>query len=132
MKKTIDNAAGTVTFTFDGEAPVVFNVASASETVRNHAMLHGFAARLGDNAAITKSADNGFTVTEAMRREAVLELAEHYATGTGDWNLRAAAAPKRPAMNATILAIATKLGISYEAAQARVAEQFLESMMKGD
>ena len=130
MKKTIDAVAQTITFTFDGEAPVVFNAASASETVRQHAMLHGFAARLGDNAAITKSAENGFTVTEAMRRDAVLELAEHYATGTGEWNVRTAAAPKRPAMNATIAAIATKLGITYEQAQARVAEQFLADMMK--
>ena len=126
MKKTIDTVAQTVTFTFDGEASVVFNLATVSQECIEYATLHGFAARIGDAAAITKSAENGFRVTEAMRRAEVMTMAEHYASGTKDWNLKVAA--RAPAQNATIAAIAAKLGISYEQAQAKVIEQFLADL----
>ena len=130
MKKAINEQARTITFTFDeasGLAPVVFDPAKASAANREYAVLHGFAARLGDNAAIPKSKDNGFTVTEAMRRAAVVELAEHYESGAEAWNVRASGT-RAAAQNPTILAIAAKLGVTYEAAQAKVAEAFLAEL----
>ena len=112
---------------FDGELDdVTINMADVTPANTTYAMLHGFAARIGDNAAISKTADNGYVVTEAMRREAVLEMVNHYTSGSEDWNLKAS--ERKPAENATIRAIATKLGITYEAAMAKVAEQFLSEI----
>lgn len=126
MKKTIDTTARTITFSFDGGLePVVFHPDNAGQQAREYAVLHGFSARIGDNAAIQKSEANAFRVTEDMRRAAVLELVNHYNAG-GNWELARAA--KAPAQNPVIAQIAAKLGISYEAAQAKVAEQFLADM----
>ena len=116
MKKTINTAMQTVTFTFDGLAPVTLAMREVSPENATYAMLHGFAARIGDNAAIAKSVENNFTVTEAMRRAEVEKMVEFYAdAGNKDWNMRVAG-PKAAAVNPAILAIAAKLGKSYEEA----------------
>jgi len=117
MKKVINTAAQSVTFTFEGDlAPVTLAMSQVSPANATYAMLHGFAARIGDNAAIQKSAENGYKVTEDMRREAVLELVNHYASGTTEWNVKAKA--KSAPMNPHILAIAQKRGCTYEEAMA--------------
>lgn len=128
MKKVINAAAGTVTFTFEGGlAPVILDTAQVSDANRDYAMMHGFAARIGDNAAIQKSAENNFTVTEGMRQAAVLELVNHYHdTNQTEWNIKAAA--RKAPVNPVIAAIAAKLGVTYEEAQAKVAEQFLADL----
>ena len=129
MKKVINEAARTITFLFEGDvAPVVFTPGMASTENQDYAILHGFAARIGDNAAIAKSKDNGFTVTEAMRRAAVLELVTHYESGAAAWDVRVASGPRAPAQSPVILAIAAKLGVTYEAAQVKVAEMFLAEL----
>lgn len=114
MKKVIGKS--TITFSFEGLESVIFDTEKVSAENRNYAALHGFAARIGDHAAITRSAENGFTVTEAMRRAAVLEMVEHFQSGTTDWNLRVAV--RKPVFNPAIQAIADKLGKSYEEALA--------------
>ena len=117
MKKVINATAQTVTFTFDGElAPIVLAMSQVSPANATYAMLHGFAARVGDNAAIQKSAENNYTVTEAMRREAVAELVDHYASGSADWSPKAKA--KTEKLNPHIAAIAQKRNCTYEEAQA--------------
>lgn len=128
MKKVIE--AGKITFTFTGEESVVFDPAKASEACRNHAVLHGFSARIGDNAAIVRKQPDGTvaTVTEAMRREAVLELVNHYESGTEDWNTRTRATRAAP-QNATILKIATTRGITYEEAEAYIAEKLMGELV---
>jgi hypothetical protein len=117
MKKVIDTVAQTVTFTFEGDlAPIVLAMSQVNPANATYAMLHGFAARIGDNAAIQKSAENNYTVTEAMRREAVQELVDHYASGTADWSPKARA--KAEKLNPHIMAIAQKRNCTYEEAQA--------------
>ena len=117
MKKAIDAVAQTVTFTFeDGLAPIVLAMAQVNPANTTYAMLHGFAARVGDNAAIQKSAENNYTVTEAMRREAVAELVDHYASGSADWSPKAKA--KKETFNPHIMAIAHKRNCTYAEAQA--------------
>lgn len=117
MKKVIDAVAQTVTFTFDGGlAPIVLAMSQVHPDNATYAMLHGFAARIGDNAAIQKSAENNYTVTEAMRREAVAELVDHYASGSADWSPKARA--KKETFNPHIQAIANKRGCTYAEAQA--------------
>ncbi len=117
MKKVINTINQSVTFSFDGDlAPVVLSMSQVSPANATYAMLHGFAARIGDNAAIQKSAENGYKVTEDMRREAVLELVNHYASGATEWNVKAKA--KSAPMNPHILAIAQKRNCTYEEAMA--------------
>lgn len=117
MKKSINTAAQTVTFTFEGLEPVTLDAHSVTAANQTYAMLHGFAARIGDNAAIQKSAENGYKVTEAMRREAVLELVEHYQSGSEDWNVRTSGV-KRETYNPHISAIAQKRNCTYAEALA--------------
>ena len=117
MKKVINAQAQTVTFTFEGElAPIVLAMSQVSPANATYAMLHGFAARVGDNAAIQKAAENNYTVTEAMRREAVAELVDHYTSGSADWSPKAKA--KTEKLNPHIAAIAQKRNCTYEEAQA--------------
>jgi hypothetical protein len=115
----------TITFTFDGEESVVFD-ADAATAHSERAMMHGFEQKIRDNAAISRKQKNGtvITVTEAMRRAAVLEMANHLTT-SGDWNMRTSAMPKQ---NATIAAIAAKLGVSYTEAEAEVQRRMLAEM----
>jgi hypothetical protein len=126
MKKTINAAAGSVTFSFDGLPSVTLNVTEVTAQNRAYAELHGFVARIGDNAAIQKSAENGFNVTETMRREAVLELVNHYTSDTTEWNLRVSA--RKPAQNPTIATIAAKMGISYTEAEAEIQRRMLAEL----
>jgi hypothetical protein len=130
MKKIINATARTVTFTFDGWkakdgevldatlAPVTLSVDSASEANQTYAMLHGFAARVGDNAAIAKTEENGFRVTEGMRRAEVEAMIKFYENAANaDWNMRVAAATK-VTFNPAIQALAAKLGKGYDEALA--------------
>ena len=117
MKKAISGSI--ITFTFEGEASVVFDASRAHADTMSAAMMHGFSQRIGDNAAIPKSADNNWTITEAMRREAVLELVTHYESGTEAWNIPGTG--RKLVQNAVILQLATTAGISYEAMQAKLA-----------
>lgn len=124
MKKAIQG--NTIVFSFDGLDAVTFDATKTSDAVRNYAAMHGFSARIGDNAAIARKAADGsiITVTEAMRREAVVELVDHYQSGTADWNLKASRAPTK---NPVWEAIAAKKGMTYEAYVAeRVAADLAE------
>ena len=115
MKKQILVASQQIQFTFDGLDAVTLNLSKCSDEVLEYAQYHGLYARVGDNAAIARKGPNGeiITVTEAMRREAVLELVNHYETGTKDWSIRGTGAPKAPAYNAAAAAYAQKTGKSY-------------------
>lgn len=115
MKKIINTINQTITFSFEGLDNVTLRMEQVSAANASYAMLHGFAARIGDNAAIPKSAENSWSVTETMRREAVLELVEHYQSGSNDWNIKPSA--RKAAVNPAITAIADKLGKTYEEAQ---------------
>lgn len=115
MKKAIEG--GKCVFTFDGLDAVVLDVAKASATVRDHAMMHGFLARIGDNAALSRKQKDGSVVviTEAMRREAVAELVGHYESGTESWETRTV---RVAVQNPRIVAIAQKRGCTYAEAEA--------------
>lgn len=116
MKKVIlpDNSG--VEFQFDGLTPVIVKLADMAEVNRQRMACAGISQRIGDNAAIAKSAENGFRVTEAMRREAVMELVDHYRSGSEEWSPRAKA--RGPSYNPHIQAIAEKKGCSYDEAAA--------------
>lgn len=118
MKKVINTASRTVTFTFEGLDAVTLDLAKVSQANVTYASLHGMAARIGDAAALTKSAENGFKITEAMRRAEVESMVKFYENGDNvDWNMRTGA-PKAAPFNPAIQAIADKLGKSYAEAMA--------------
>jgi hypothetical protein len=128
MKKTINAVARSVTFTFDGLEPVTISMSKVSDENAAYAMLHGFAARIGDNAAIAKSAENNFTVTEAMRRGEVEKMVAFYEdAGNKDWNVRVAG-PKAAPMNPALMAIAQKRGCTYEEAQVWFNEKLMAEL----
>ena len=124
MKKSI--VGNLVRFTFDdGLESLEFDCNKLSITNRAYAVPFGMCHRLGDMAAIQKSAENKYTVTEAMRRaEVAAGIAQYNVAETWDMSKGARAAP----MNPTILKIAAKFNITYEQAMVKVAEQFLADM----
>lgn len=133
MKKTIDAQARTITFTFDqtsapGTAPIVFHVDRAHADNVAYATLHGFAARIGDAAALVRDTKTGRSPSEAERFAEVLRMVEHYESGAERWTLREPGASRAKTLNPTILAIAQRKGITYEEAEARIAEQFLAEL----
>lgn len=129
MKKAIEGTK--VIFSFkDGLAPVVFDATRAHADNRAYAEMHGWQQRIGDAAAIPREQPDGtvITVTEAMRREAILELVNHYESGAARWALREAGAPKAAKQSPVILALAAKRGCTYEEAEAYIAAQFLNEL----
>lgn len=129
MKKTIDHAAKSVTFKFnDGLESFTFHAKDAAAEMREYAELAGWGHRLGDYAALptTDKDGNVIPVTEAMRRDAVLEIAGHYTGGATEWNIKPSA--RKPVQNAVILKVATSRGCTYEEAEAYIAEKFLADL----
>lgn len=127
MKKAFlpDNAG--VEFTFEGLEPVLMRLDDMARVNRERMACAGISQRIGDNAAITKSAENGYRVTEAMRREAVLELVEHYRSGSTEWSPKAKA--KGPAQNPLWVRLAEARGVTYDVIAAEKAEADLAELM---
>jgi len=118
MKKQISATTRTITFAFEGLEPVIFSAEKMSKANYEYAALHGMAARIGDNAAISKSAENNFTVTEEMRRAEVLRMVAFYEDASNeDWETRKAA-PRAAAHNPAIAQLAAKMGKTYDEALA--------------
>jgi hypothetical protein len=126
MKKAIIAGTSTIQFTFEGLDPITFDANKCSEENNDYAVLHGYMARLGDAAALSRTLPNGTvrTITEEMRREAVQELVTFYESGTAEWDMKRKAAPQNPA----ILALATKLGKTYAETQAYIAEKAMAEL----
>lgn len=117
MKKQINIEARTVTFTFeDGLVPVTVGLDQFNESVTLHATLHGLSQKIGDAAAISKSEENGYVVTEGMRQQAVVGMIDQLLAG--DWNAKGTRAPK---MHPSIVKLAAKWGCTYEEAERKIA-----------
>jgi hypothetical protein len=114
----------TLTFTFSDSTPSIYFNAENATVSRDDAIMHGFEQKIRDNAAIAKSADNGYNITESMRAAAIQQMVTHLTTST-EWNMRKGATVKE---NPVFRAIASKLGITYEEAMAKVQQQFLDEM----
>ena len=114
----------TLVFSFSDSTPSIYFNAENATVSRNDAMMHGFEQKIRDNAAIAKSADNGYNITESMRAAAIQQMVTHLTTST-EWNMRKSATVKE---NPVFRAIASKLGITYEEAMAKVQQQFLDEM----
>jgi hypothetical protein len=127
--KVVHNGT-TLTFTFDGEEPLVFDSTKAHANMTTAATMHGWDARLRDTAAIPRKQADGsvITVTEKMRRDSVKTLIDHYESGIDQWALRAPGAPRAPVQNAAIAALAAAMGKTYAEAEAHIATALVAEM----
>lgn len=120
MKKSINVVNQSLTFTFDeGLEPITLAMSAVSPANATYAMLHGFGARIGDNAAISRKQKDGsvIRVTEAMRRDEIAKMVAHYASGTADWELG-----RTTPIDPRATALATERNIPYAEAQAILAK----------
>ena len=126
MKKVIlpDNSG--VRFEFDGLASYTLLTRDMAEVNQDRMACAGISQRIGDNAAITKGPENGYKVTESMRRAAVVELGDFYKSGSEDWSPKSKA--PRETFNPHIQAIAEKRNCSYAMAQAWFTEKLLAEL----
>ena len=123
----------TLTFTFDGATSVSFD-ADRCTALTNDAAMHGFEQKIRDNAALSRNIKiNGVetvrTITEAMRRDAVLEMVTHLEKNE-TWNMKATA--RQAPQNQVIIDLANAHGITYAQAEAMIANMAIEKMMKGE
>jgi len=128
MKKTING--NIVTFTFDDNVPAyVIDCDKLAPEIKAHAIPFAMCHRLGDAAAIQKSADNGYKVTEAMRRVEVAALGDYYQGGATDWNVRVASGPRKPAINPIWAKLAEARGVEYSVIAGEKAEADIAELM---
>lgn len=117
MKKQWNETTRKIDFTFnDGLDPVSINPLDYPLSIQEMLPIHGALAKLGDSAAIPKDESNKFTVTEAMRRDAILGM--HQQLMNGDWNAKKGTGPKQ---HPSILKLAAKWGCTYEEAEMKIA-----------
>ncbi len=114
MKKAIVPGTTQIRFTFDNLPEVLFDANKCSEANNDYAVMHGYMARIGDAAALSRKQADGtvITITEEMRRAEVLALVNHYESGSAEWNLagRTRAAPQNPLW----LKLALARNVSYD------------------
>ena len=131
MKNVINN--GKLTFTFDGLEPLTFDPERASAANRAYAELFGWQPRLKDMAAISRvrkdsaGVEHVITITEQMRRDAVEAGINHYYSGTDNWSMKGPG--KVAPQNRTILALAAKLGKTYEETEAILADDDVAELL---
>ena len=116
MKKRING--NLVEFTFDDKLEaVVVDCDKLSPELKAYCLPFAVSHRVGDNAAIPRK--DGLVVTEAMRRDAVIEMATHLQSGTTEWDMKGRTRPAP--QNLAIMTLAAKLGKTYQEAEAYIA-----------
>lgn len=119
MKRTITGTK--IVFSFDGGLPAVeFSAEKTLAEMRAHAEMHGWAAKIGDAAALSRKQPDGsvIKVTEQMRRDEVARLVDRFEGGAHEWNERGS-----PARVPAIAALAAAKGITYEECLAELAAE---------
>lgn len=85
---------GKIEFTIIGAGKVVFDPAKVSATNRARFMTHGMIQRISDGGAIERADKDGNIRSAAemarMRLERMTAIAEHYMSGSDEWNIRTA------------------------------------------
>ena len=121
MKKITDTKTQSVTFTFeDGLNPITIGLHALPEDLITQAALHGLSQKIGDSAAIPKTAENNYTVTEQMRYDNVLAMVTQLESGSWNAPTRAKSAPSAAALRAAIEVMVEMLGCTVAEATAMV------------
>lgn len=116
-------------FTVPGEGSFEVRLADLSQAVRDRATLHGIKQRISDKAAIPRDTTTGASATPEQKFAAMRALAEHYSSGTENWELRGAGSGQRDGgeIDLVLRAIAQIQGVSAadvrERAEARCADK---------
>lgn len=84
-------ADGVLVFNVKDAGEVRLNVADVSAEVRERAMLHGLIQRLSDGAAKSRDEATGLPATSEEKLAGIKALADHYASGSVEWNRKRAA-----------------------------------------
>jgi hypothetical protein len=84
-----DDVKGALIFTVLGAGTIELTIDRLSQSVRDWAMIHGLVQRISDKAAKGKNPHTGLPATPADKFAAMKALADHYLTGTEEWDARA-------------------------------------------
>lgn len=135
VKPIINVDAGTVVFNVKGHGDITLDIAKLHPDIVRRAALAGMAqVRIVDAAAIGMEDDDGNIIPEAdriaMKHAAMLELVEHYHTGTSEWS-RKSSGGGVGARSITIEALAKTMSCDYDTAKAQVVKR-AEAAFGGD
>ena len=128
--KIIINEVGSIVASFDGLADVVFDPAKVNADIGESAKVLGLTNKLRDSAAISrtkvetikgKKVETVITVTDAMRREAYVKMAEALVKPNATWSVRTM---KARTLIPALVALAEKTGRPY----AELEAQFIAKM----
>lgn len=111
-----DNDRQTLVLNVVGAGVIEVPVERLSRTVQDTAMVYGLTQRLADKAAIPKT--EGKAASAQEKYEAIKRLAEHYLSGTDEWEM--SRGPIGPRLDEWVLrAIASLKGESFADSKAR-------------
>jgi hypothetical protein len=85
----IDPVTGVLTIKVEGHDEIVIKPQDFSETVRTHAMAHGFKQKIGDAAALSRDPATGASATPSQKYFAMQEIVTQLSGPDGSWNRRA-------------------------------------------
>lgn len=79
-----------ITFHVIGAGDVTLNMQALDPALARRAAIHGMIQRLSDAAAIPRNPETGQPASPEEKRAAIAALADHYASGTTEWNRKRA------------------------------------------
>ena len=106
--------------------PVTLMFSALSGAVRDEAFAYGLETKLLRQAALPKDTRTGKPASPEAKREAVAELAAHFASGAESWNLASQSTSLSADVRMLINALVRALGLSPEAAETAVREMSTE------
>jgi hypothetical protein len=129
MKTTIRGRK--IDFMFDdgAEHVLTFDADRVHSALHNEAEMYGWNTRLTRAGALSTkdSKGNARVVTEAMRRDAVKTLMEHYHGGADTWSMKVSACA--PGENPAIQALAAAMGLTYAQAELKIQDMAIAALM---
>lgn len=122
MKKTYDAPSRTLTWIYGGSIPdLTYTVPTivSDDPTADHALVNGYAQKIGDAGAIARSTETGKSATDADKRAAMQTVVDRLVAG--EWNATAKTrAPKTIDVGALVAAIAGISGKGVVAVRAYV------------
>lgn len=109
--------SGAIRFTVKGAGQFDLDVSKIHASNVQYAAVHGFIQRVSDGGAMGRNTETGASATPADKLARMRAIAEHYMSGSADWNLPRGEGGGK---SITIQAIAEVRGIEYSVAEAYV------------
>jgi hypothetical protein len=112
---------GKLHFAVLGAGEVIFDLDKWSMENRSRAMYHGAEQRGRDAAALLRNTDTGKSASPQDKLNAIQRLADHYNSGTTEWNIKVAAGTRNDS-GLIIQASMRVLKLSLEGLELRIGE----------